>query len=47
LSDRRGRALGYDDITEYRKILEALAATDDLMDEIDEAIEEFGGLPLT
>jgi hypothetical protein len=37
LKDRKGRALNYDDIQHYQKIIVALTETDRLMKEIDEA----------
>ncbi len=46
LKDRKGRALSYDDILHYQKIVAALAETMTLMEQIDEAIEEHGGWPL-
>ncbi len=46
LKDRKGRALSYDDIKHYQKIVAALAETMTLMEQIDEAIEEHGGWPL-
>ena len=38
LKDRRGRALSFDDMVHYRRVLTALAQTIRLMDEIDERI---------
>ncbi len=38
LKDRKGRALGYDDLEHYRSVVSALAETMRLMEEIDEAI---------
>jgi len=46
LKDRKGRALSYDDILHYQKIVVALAVTIYLMDEIDETIEMGGGWPI-
>lgn len=46
LKDRRGQQLTYDDLTHYQKVVTALAATIELMDVIDDAIEERGGWPL-
>jgi len=40
LKDRKGRALSYDDITHYARILIALAETMRLMEEIDACIGE-------
>ena len=44
LKDRKGRALSFDDLNHYRYMGFALAETGRLMDEIDEVIEEAGGL---
>ena len=46
LKDRKGRHLTYDDLTEYRRVVAALAETISLMREIDEVIESHGGWPL-
>jgi len=46
LKDRRGRALSYEDIRQYQRIVTALAETISLMEQIDEAIEEYGGWPI-
>ncbi len=46
LKDRKGRALSYDDIRHYQKIVVALAVTIYLMDKIDETIEMGGGWPI-
>jgi len=46
LKDRKGRALSFDDIRHYQKIVAALAETIYLMDEIDETIEMGGGWPI-
>jgi predicted helicase len=46
LKDRKWRALSYDDIRHYQKIVAALAETIYLMDEIDETIEMGGGWPI-
>ena len=46
LKDRKGRALSYDDISHYRKIVAALAETITLMERVDEVIEAHGGWPL-
>lgn len=46
LKDRRGRALTFEDITHYQKVVRALGETIRLMAEIDGAIEERGGWPL-
>jgi len=46
LKDRKGRALSFDDIKHYQRIVAALAETIELMEKIDEAIEEYGGWPI-
>ncbi len=46
LKDRRGRALSYEDIRQYQRIVTALEETISLMEQIDEAIEEYGGWPI-
>ena len=46
LKDRRGRNLMPEEITQYQKIVTALAETLRLMREIDDVIEEAGGWPL-
>lgn len=43
LKDRRGRALSFDDLTHYQRVVAALAETMQIMEQIDEAI---GGFPL-
>lgn len=45
LKDREGRVLSGDDIDHYRSIIAALAATRDIMGEIDDLIEQHGGWP--
>jgi hypothetical protein len=40
LKDRKGRALSFDDILHYQKIIVALTETGRLMREIDEVIEQ-------
>jgi predicted helicase len=47
LKDRKGRKLTYDEKEHYRQVVAALAATINLMAEIDTAISEHGGWPLT
>jgi predicted helicase len=47
LKDRKGRQLGYDDLTHYQYVAAALAETIALMREIDEVIEAHGGWPLS
>ncbi len=44
LKDRKGRALSFDDLDHYRRMGFALAETGRLMEEIDAAIEDAGGL---
>ncbi len=44
LKDRKGYALSFDDLNHYRRMGFALAETARLMKEIDEAIEDSGGL---
>jgi predicted helicase len=46
LKDRRGRTLSYEDIRHYQRIVAALAETISLMEQSDEAIEEYGGWPI-
>jgi len=46
LKDRKDRALSYEDILHYQRIVAALAETITLMDEIDKVIDEHGGWPL-
>lgn len=46
LKDRKGRALSFDDIKHYQRIVAALQETIHLMEEIDETIEMAGGWPL-
>ncbi|HYT44147.1 MAG TPA: type ISP restriction/modification enzyme, partial [Methylomirabilota bacterium] len=46
LKDRKGRALSFDDIKHYQRIVAALAETIYLMEEIDETIEMGGGWPI-
>ena len=44
LKDRKGRALSFDDLDHYRRMGVALEETGRLMEEIDAAIEDAGGL---
>ena len=44
LKDRKGRVLSFDDLNHYQRMGFALAETGRLMEEIDAAIEETGGL---
>ncbi len=46
LKDRKGRQLTYDDLTHYQRVVVALARTIELMNEIDETINTYGGWPL-
>lgn len=46
LKDRKNRVLLYNDITHYRRICAALAATCQVMQRIDQAIDSHGGWPL-
>ncbi|MDQ1589571.1 MAG: hypothetical protein QOG71_198 [Pyrinomonadaceae bacterium] len=46
LKDRKGRALAYEDLAHYQRLLAALAETMRLMSGIDAAIEAHGGWPL-
>jgi predicted helicase len=46
LKDRKGRALGHDDIEHYQRTVSALAETRTLMAQIDSLIADHGGWPL-
>ncbi len=46
LKDRKERALSYEDIKHYQRMVAALAETIILMEQIDEAIEDQGGWPI-
>ena len=46
LKDRKGRKLTYDDLTHYQHIVAALAETIKIMENIDAAINDFGGWPI-
>lgn len=46
LKDRKTRALSFDDIRHYQKIVAALSETIQLMCQIDETIEAHGGWPI-
>jgi len=46
LKDRKGRALSYEDISHYRRMVAALSETITLMGQIDAAIEDHGGWPI-
>ncbi|MDI4235560.1 hypothetical protein OZ411_22390 [Bradyrhizobium sp. Arg237L] len=45
LKDRRGSTLSKNEVVHYQKIVVALSETARLMEEIDEAIEQYGGWP--
>ena len=47
LKDRKGRTLSFDDIRHYQRIVAALAETRLLMEQVDEAIDTYGGWPMT
>ncbi|HZM06374.1 MAG TPA: type ISP restriction/modification enzyme [Candidatus Saccharimonadales bacterium] len=47
LKDRVGRALGYEEQSEYQRIIWALIQTRRLMGEIDASINQHGGWPMT
>ena len=44
LKDRKGRVLSFDDLKHYQRMGFALAETGRLMEKIDAAIEDAGGL---
>ena len=46
LKDRRGHELSYDEVMHYQRIVAVLAETRQVMREIDEAIERYGGWPI-
>ncbi len=46
LKDRKGRALSFEDIQHYQRIVAALAETIELMGQVDEVIEAHGGWPV-
>lgn len=46
LKDRKGRQLGYDDLTHYQAVIAALARTLQLQSYLDAAIDTAGGWPL-
>lgn len=46
LKDRRGRALSYEDVTHYERIVAALGETIRRMEAIDALIDDHGGWPL-
>ncbi len=46
LKDRKSRALSYEDIQHYQRIVAAIGETIELMTKIDSAIEKNGGWPL-
>ena len=45
LKDRKGRKLSKDDISQYQKVIVAMAETISVMGKIDTAIEQYGGWP--
>jgi len=45
LKDRKGRTLSKEEITQYQRIIVAIAETIEIMKQIDEVIEEQGGWP--
>lgn len=47
LKDRKGRALSFDDLRHYQRVVAALGETIHLMAGVDEAIAAHGGWPLT
>lgn len=47
LKDRRGRKLSYDELEHYQSVIAALARTSEIQTEIDAAIEQAGGWPLS
>jgi hypothetical protein len=47
LKDRRGRTLSVDDVETYRRLLTAISETIPLMEQLDEILDEAGGLPFT
>ena len=47
LKDRKGRKLSNTEIEQYQKIVAILAETTRIMREIDRAIEEYGGWPIS
>ena len=46
LKDRKGRTLTFEDIQHYQRIVVALSETIGMMEQIDVAIEEYGGWPI-
>ena len=46
LKDRKGRLLGYDDLTHYQHVIAALARTLALQAALDDAAGQAGGWPL-
>jgi len=47
LKDRRGRTLSADDVDTYRSLVAAVSETINLMEQLDEILDEAGGLPFT
>jgi hypothetical protein len=46
LKDRKGRTLSEDEVMRYQQIVAGLAETIQVMKEIDEVIERYGGWPI-
>ncbi len=46
LKDRKGRKLDFNDIKHYQRMVAALAETIELMGQIDEVVDEYGGWPI-
>ncbi len=46
LKDRKGRELSFDDLIHYQNIISILGATVEIMNEIDQIINKYGGFPL-
>jgi hypothetical protein len=47
LKDRRGRALSVDDVDMYLRLVTAISQTINFMEQLDEILDEAGGLPFT
>ena len=47
LKDRQGRSLAFNDIDHYRRICAILSETRQVMAQIDQAVDDHGGWPLT
>ncbi|WP_228039268.1 type ISP restriction/modification enzyme [Dolichospermum sp. LEGE 00240] len=46
LKDRKGRELNFDDISHYQNIISIISETIQIMEDIDQIIEKYGGFPL-